>query len=496
MAKPLRILIVEDSEEDTLLLLMELRRSGYEPDFERVETREAMKEALQRREWDVVMSDYVMPRFSGLDALAVLKESGLDLPFIIVSGNIGEDIAVGAMKSGAHDYILKGNLKRLVPAVERELRDAETRRARKRVEEERTRLAAAVESAVDAVVITDPRGTIRYVNPAFEKITGHSREEVDGRELSILEGGMHSGPFSRNVQEAMKRDEPWTGRLTGRKKDGTLYEEECTYAPIKAPSGEIVNHLFIKRDITEKLRLESVAQAVDTMNNIGYIFSGVRHEIGNPVNAVIMNLSLLKAKLDTIDKQAIEKYVDRALESCEKVEYLLRSLRSFNLYEKPELHNLDMEDFVRKFISLVNEDFEKRGITIDTVVDPVRAYADARVLQQVLLNLFTNAADALKERADPRITVNVTPAGGMVRIRVHDNGQGIPEERLKDLFKPFHTSKSTGTGLGLVIVKKMITMMNGTVVITSAVGKGTSADIFIPAGREIEPSERWIGSQP
>lgn len=496
MPKPLNILIVEDSEEDALLLLMELRRSGYEPDFERVETRGAMKEALERREWDVVISDYVMPKFSGLEALATLKESGLDLPFIIVSGNIGEDIAVEAMKAGAHDYILKGNLKRLIPAVERELREAEVRRERKRVEEERIRLAAAVESAVDAVVITDPRGTIRYVNPAFEKVTGHSREEVDGQELSILDGGEHSGPFPHDVQEAMKRNEPWTGRFAGRKKDGTLYQEECTYAPIKAPSGETVNHLFIKRDITEKLRLESVAQAVDTMNNIGYIFSGVRHEIGNPVNAVIMNLSLLKAKLETIDKAAIEKYVDRALESCEKVEYLLRSLRSFNLYEKPELHNLDMEDFVKKFISLVIEDFEKRGITIDTVVDQVRAYADARVLQQVLLNLFTNAADALHGVENPKITISASRAGDMVRIRVHDNGQGIPEDRLKELFKPFHTSKSTGTGLGLVIVKKMITMMNGTVVIASAVGKGTSVDIFIPAGRELEPAERWTGIQP
>jgi PAS domain S-box-containing protein len=483
MPKPLRILIVEDSEEDALLLLMELRRSGYEPDSERVETRESMKKALQRQEWDVVISDYVMPKFSGLEALATLKESGLDLPFIIVSGNIGEDIAVEAMKAGAHDYILKGNLKRLIPAVERELRDAETRIARKRVEEERIRLAAAVESAVDAVVITDPHGIIRYVNPAFEKITGRSREEVDGRDLSILDGGIHAGPFSHDVQEAMKRDEPWTGRLSGKKKDGTRYEEECTYAPIKAPSGKIVNHLFIKRDVTEKLRLESVAQAVDTMNNIGYIFSGVRHEIGNPVNAVIMNLSLLKAKLETIDKATVEKYVDRALESCEKVEYLLRSLRSFNLYEKPELHDLDMADFVEKFISLVNEDFEKRGISIDTVLDPVRAYADARVLQQVLLNIFTNAADALAGREHPKITLHASRAGDMVRIRVHDNGSGIPEDRQKELFKPFQTSKAHGTGLGLVIVKKMITLMNGTVEIKSSEGKGTSVDILLPAGR-------------
>jgi PAS domain S-box-containing protein len=489
MTKPLKILIVEDSEEDALLLLMELRRNGYEPDFERVETREAMKAALERREWEVVISDYVMPRFTGIDALATLAESGLDLPFIIVSGNIGEDIAVEAMRAGAHDYILKGNLKRLVPAIERELREAEVRHARKRVEEERTRLAAAVESAVDAVVITDPRGTIRYVNPAFEKITGYSREEIDGQPLSVLSGGAQAGPFALGMRETVTREGAWTGRLTGKRKDGLLYEEECTYSPIRSVSGEIVNYVFIKRDITEKLRLESIAQAVDTMNNIGYIFSGVRHEIGNPVNAVIMNLSLLKSKLETVDKAAIEKYVDRALTNCEKVEYLLRGLRSFNLYEKPDLQNVAMAGFLEKFIDLVKEDFHKKGITIDTFVAAEQVYADPRVLQQVLLNLFTNAADALKERADPRITVSVSPAGGMVRIRVHDNGHGIPEDRLKDLFKPFHTSKSTGTGLGLVIVKKMITMMNGTVVITSALGKGTSVDIFIPAGREREPSE-------
>ena len=484
MPKPLKILIVEDSEEDTLLLLMELRKSGYEPDFARVETRESMKEALERREWDVVTSDYVMPKFNGRDALAVLKESGLDLPFIIVSGNIGEDIAVEAMRAGAHDYILKGNLTRLVAAVEREIREAEVRRERRRAEEERNRLAAAVESAVDAVVITDPRGTIRYVNPAFEKITGYSRREIDGQAFNILDGGIHSGPFSQSVQDAMKRDEPWSGRLTGKRKDGTLYEEECTYAPIKAPSGEIVNYVFIKRDITEKLRLESIAQAVDTMNNIGYIFSGVRHEIGNPVNAVIMNLSLLKAKLETIDKATVEKYVDRALSSCEKVEYLLRSLRSFNLYEKPDLQNVALADFLERFAGLVKEDFEKKGITIDTVVDTQQVYADPRVLQQVLLNLFTNAADALNGVEKPKITISASRAGDMARIRVHDNGQGIPEDRLKDLFKPFHTSKSTGTGLGLVIVKKMITMMNGAVEIGSSLGKGTSVDIFIPAGKD------------
>ena len=135
MNRKLRVLIVEDSEDDTLLLLRELRKGGYEPMWERVETAEAMAAALAEDRWDLIVSDYVLPRFSGLDALEMLKHSGRDVPFIIVSGNIGEDIAVGAMRAGAHDYILKGNLTRLAPAVERELREANVRRERRRAEE-------------------------------------------------------------------------------------------------------------------------------------------------------------------------------------------------------------------------------------------------------------------------------------------------------------------------------------------------------------------------
>jgi diguanylate cyclase (GGDEF)-like protein len=135
MAKPLRVLIVEDSENDALLLLRGLSRGGFEPQFERVDTPDAMASALASQVWDIVISDYSMPHFSGLEALGVLKQSGLDLPFILVSGAIGEGLAVGAMKAGAHDYVMKGNLQRLTTAIERELREVEVRRERKQAEE-------------------------------------------------------------------------------------------------------------------------------------------------------------------------------------------------------------------------------------------------------------------------------------------------------------------------------------------------------------------------
>src|ERR687898_3019162 len=136
MSAPLRLLIIEDSENDALLLERELRRGGYDLTSHRVDTPESMADALGNHTWDLIISDYTMPQFSGIAALQQLNESGMDIPFIVVSGSIVEDQAVAAMKAGAHDYMMKGNLKRLVTAIDRELRDAEVRRQRKRAVEE------------------------------------------------------------------------------------------------------------------------------------------------------------------------------------------------------------------------------------------------------------------------------------------------------------------------------------------------------------------------
>ena len=195
MTKQLHILIVEDSEDDALLLLRELKQGGYEPVYERSETPESMKAALEKGRWDIIISDYILPGFSGLAALDLLKQSGQDLPFIIVSGNIGEDIAVAAMKAGAHDYIIKGNLKRLVPAVERELREAEVRRLQKRAEENILRLNRlySVLSKVNEAIVR-----VREPKELYEKICRIIVEEGGFRLawVGLLE------PASREVRVA------------------------------------------------------------------------------------------------------------------------------------------------------------------------------------------------------------------------------------------------------------------------------------------------------
>jgi PAS domain S-box-containing protein len=353
------------------------------------------------------------------------------------------------------------------------------------IEEEQMRLASALESSADAVVITEPEsGTIQYVNPAFEQITGYNKEEVLGRTVHFIETGRNSEEFYRGLREELRKKGVWRGQFMNRKKDGSLYFEDCTFSPVRDASGQIINFISVRRDVTEKLRLESIAESVNTMNNIGYIFSGVRHEIGNPINSAKMSLSVLQHKLDTASKESVRNYVDRALSEIGRVEQLLKNLRNYNLYETPELADLDLAAFLEKFFQLISEDFEKKGVTITREVHPDArwAIADPRALQQVLLNIITNAADALAGREAPTITITVTKKSGRMLLQVADNGCGMTEQQLKDLFKPFYTSKHHGTGLGLVIVKKMLARMNGEIEVTSLPGQGTTVHISLPEG--------------
>src|SRR5574341_302619 len=185
MRRPLRVLIIEDSEDDTELLLRETRRGGYEVEFERVETAEAMRSALTQKTWDLILSDYTMPQFSAPKALEALKASGLDLPFIIISGTIGEETAVTALKAGASDFLVKGKLARLGPAIERELREAESRRERKRAEEERQQGEKLLRQIIDLVphfiFAKDVEGRFILVNQAVADAYGTTVKELTGK---------------------------------------------------------------------------------------------------------------------------------------------------------------------------------------------------------------------------------------------------------------------------------------------------------------------------
>ena len=244
--------------------------------------------------------------------------------------------------------------------------------------------------------------------------------------------------------------------------------------------------LGILWDVTERVRLEAVAEAVTTMNNIGSIFAGIRHEIGNPINSAKMTLSVLKSKISTYSREVIEEYIERALGEISGVEYLLKTLKSFNMYETLGPQNVELKPFMDKFLSFLADDLGKKGITIESSFQPEAqwGYADPRALQQVMLNIMSNASDAMEGRDSPRIIVEVSKVDYIIRIKVTDNGCGISEEQQKRLFTPFFTSKPSGTGLGLVIAKKLLSKMNGTIEITSQRDEGTTVEILIQEGRD------------
>ncbi len=256
MSRHLNVLIIEDSEDDTLLTLRELRRGGYTLDYVRVDTPAALQAALEERTWDIAIADFSMPAFSGLEALKLLQQHKLDLPFIVVSGTIGEDVAVAVMKAGAHDYLLKSNLTRLVPAVEREVREAIERRKRHNAEqalqESEERFQKLCASAPLAIFQTDARGQRTYNNPLWQNISGLAEEQSLGygwtdaihpeERLEVLE----------SWKSTVCKQQDWVHEHRLLTPEGKIRWVRALASPIYSTEGHFLGHVGTVEDITEQ----------------------------------------------------------------------------------------------------------------------------------------------------------------------------------------------------------------------------------------------------
>lgn len=278
MTQPIRVLMVEDSEDDALLMLRALEKGGYEPEYRRVETAEAMRDGLAAEAWDLILCDYKMPRFDGLKALALYKEAGLDIPFILVSGTVGEEIAVEVIKAGAHDYIMKDKMARLVPAVQRELRDARLRLEHKKTEEalresnERYRHLFALES--DAILLIDNEtGRILEANRAAAELYGYGREELLTKRNTELSAEPEE---TRRVTEETPIAADQVVKIPlrhHRKKDGTIFPVEVTGRFFYWKDRSV--HIASIRDITERRRAEE--EIVRARRDWENIFQAISH---------------------------------------------------------------------------------------------------------------------------------------------------------------------------------------------------------------------------
>jgi len=623
MDTTLRVLIVEDSESDTGLIVRHLERAGYKPVHERVETGAEMRAALEREDWDIVVADYALPQFDAFAALGLVHERGRDIPFIVVSGSIGEDTAVAIMKAGANDYVMKDNLPRLAPAVRRELGDAEMRRERrraeealrqseerfralyednpsmyftmdaqgtvlsvnrfgaeelgyvveelvgqpvlsvfhpddreavrqqfnlclqhpmqvahwefrkvrkdgsilwvketarampradgkpvvlvvcediterKRAEEERARLATAIEQAAEGFVVTDTDWLIQYVNPALERISGYDRSEIIGRHISFVNSGQPDKAFYRQIQETPPQGDVWLGRSISKKKDGTFYEVEVAASPVRDNSGTVINYVSMHRDITREVRLEKELRQAQKMEALGTLAGGIAHDFNNILAAIVgfTQMALYKSP----EGSPVRRDLERVLKAGSRATDLVRQILTFSRETEQERKPLFIGPVVKEALKLLRSSLPSTiEIRQEIAIAPEEGIvlADPTQIHQVLMNLCANAAHAMRGqsgilRVDLSLVeaddflVSICPElkpGPYVKLAVSDTGHGIDASVIERIFDPYFTTKGLGegTGLGLAVVRGIVKSHDGAVAVHSEPQLGTTFHVFLP----------------
>lgn len=489
-AKPiLCLLLVEDSPEDAELLLRTLHRAGYQVQSRRVDTALQLTQALSDQTWDLVISDYSMPQFIGPEALRIVQTMQADLPFIVVSGAVGEERAVEFMKAGAHDYVNKQNLSRLVPAIERELREAEERKARRKAEAQVQKLSTAVEQSATLVVIIDINGRIEYVNPAFTRVSGYLPDEIIGQPALILRPSGQSDEPLESLWRVVSMGGVWRGEMLSRKKSGEVYWSDVTASAIRNPAGEISQIMLVQEDITERKRLEGELQHYAHLQELerfkAEFVANAVHDLSGPITVLSSRLYLMRRLPDKMPEHlpVLENQV-RLLKD------LVGDLRSLSEIDRGlvalELEETDLNELVRQAVETYHSVALAKQQSMDFLPDPELPLAmlDPRKFERIVINLITNAINYTPE--GKAIQVHTDLEGNWCALTIADQGIGIARDDLPHVFERFYRTErarqahSSGTGLGLSIVKELVTAHGGTIEVDSAVGQGSRFTVRLP----------------
>ena len=487
--RPLTLLLVEDNQDDAALLERHLQRNGFIPLTTRVETAAEMQAAFVAGPPDLVIADYNLPKFSGPEALLLTRGSGYDLPFIMMSGAISEETAVESMRAGAQDYVTKQNLARLIPVVERELREASARRSRVAAEQALALSEARFHHLVDAMpmglLISQGAGRITYANAAAERLLGYRVDAMLGGEI-LLDSvcAVLGSPLAELKQRASA--EPFEAICLTASGQSLETLIGIAFLDQTQRDGERELAVFIA-DLSHQKRSEEVLRRTEKLAVAGRLAASVAHEINNPLAAITNCLYLVEqSQMDDSGRaylQIAQKELDRV------AQITVQTLRFHRQSSRPVPTRTS--DLIETVLALFDSRIRRQAITIDRRYresSPIFAYEGE--VRQVIVNLLGNAMDAM-------------PGGGCIQVRtagtcdwttgarglaftVCDNGSGMGAETIGHLFEPFYSTKGiTGTGLGLWVSKEIVDRHHGCIRVrsrlaTDKVGR-TVFRVFFPS---------------
>ena len=508
--KTIRVLIVDDSKDDKDLLLLELRRGGFEADYKHVQTSDEFRKSLGEEKWELILCDYSMPEFDGLSALRIVKERGLDIPFILISGAIGEDIAVKAMKAGAHDYLFKGNLQRLNPAIERELKEAEIRKLHKKAEEERTRLLKVIQQSLNEIYLFDSETLeFEYVNQAALNNLGFLESEMKQRTPLDINPDLDENIFKGFLASLRNGNKDKIEFLSSHKrKDGSQYPVETHLQWMRQDGHDFF--AAINLDLTHRERdaliikeQKKLAEELALSSKYKSEFlANMSHELRTPLNSIILLSKLLADnRSDNLNEDQLE-YVNVIHNSGNNLLELINEILDLSKIEAGEMNVKiadvkvdDICDNIEKMFRPVADEKEIKFTICQKNLPRDYMVTDQLRVEPVLNNFLSNANKFIDEgsvdvsvdtpEADEREGLNLK-TDHLIAFRVKDTGIGIPREKQKIIFEAFQQAdgstqrKYGGTGLGLSICRRITSILEGQIRLSSEEGVGSTVTLYLP----------------
>lgn len=516
----MRILHLEDDADFSELVRSLLQKEGIAAEIMLVGSREAF-ETASTKDYDVVLADYMIPGYSGLEALRYFRKRCAETPFLLVSGTIGEQAAIDSLKNGATDYVLKQWPDRLVPSIVRATQEASERRERRHAETELLRrekyFRALTENTLDILTILNSEGIFLYNSPSVKRVLGYDRQELAGRSAFSM---IHPEDLkiTRTAFEEAVQYPQRTVRIEFRfrHRDGSWRHLEAVGQSHLADP-EIGGVVINSRDVTDRKvaekglkDLEDQLRQSQKMEAIGQLAGGVAHDFNNILTVIHGHASLLLQNTSLTGPPA--RSATQIAEAAERAASLTRQLLTFSRRQVMQPRQLNLNDLVSNLTSMLGRILgEDVHLRMNCSPQPSLVEADSSMLEQVLLNLAVNARDAMPQGGSLTIAiamVDVTnelrsncperPPGKYARLCVTDSGCGIAPEHLKHVFEPFFTTKEVGkgTGLGLATVYGIVKQHNGWIEVESALNQGATFKVFLPALETDTKSEAQAHSQP